>query len=587
MFGATIFTGLENSEALMWFANGLLLAYLLLAPRWRWRRYIAIGFIALLAGGMVTHPERWTASLLLSLLNILEVLVAAALLRRRSTELPRFTEGRYLLRFTALGVLSAPGIAGFIFAGIYSLWTKSWPWHGFFTWFTSDALGIAVVTPALVAVMRSGLKIPGGWRSHWFCPIAVVAVTYFSFSQTRVPIIFLVYPILAIVLFRLGLGWSTLSTLLIAAVGGWFTVHGTGPFAKLTAITPIEPAVLLQLYLASGTFILFAASSVMDALKATERRLREIVYLHELVTENSRDVIILADFDGRRSYVSASASALAGWGRDELLSQTRLDLVHPADRSRAAEMLRNLRAGGEGGLLECRLRHESGTYVWVEANMRPVRDPGTGMAIGILNIVRDISERKRAEQELKKANAALEALVITDALTGIANRRRFDQGLTTEWRRAMREHTPLSLLMLDADWFKSYNDTYGHMRGDSCLKQIAEAALDVVARPGDLIARFGGEEFAVVLPNTSADGAVQVANQICDAIRRRRLPHNTNPTGYVTVSVGCATIVPALGQHSGMLIECADGALYAAKRAGRNQVRCANELVSAEVLEAS
>lgn len=577
VFAATIFIGLENSEGQMWFANGLLLAYLLVAPRWRWRRHIVSGFLAMLAGGLLIHPERWNTSVLLALLNTLEAVIAGAFLRRRSSELPRLSDGRYLLRFTLLAVLLAPASAGVLFVALYSLWIRFWSWHAFFTWFTCDALGIAVVTPALVAVMRSGLKIPGGWRNHWFCPMAVVAVTYSSFSQTRVPIIFLVYPVLAIVLFRLGLGWATLSTLLIAAVGGWFTAHGTGPFAKLAAITPIEPAVLLQLYLASGTFIMFAASSVMDALKATERRLREIVYLHDLVTENSRDVIVLADFDGRRNYVSASAAELAGWEHEELVSETRLDLVHPADRSRAAEMLRSLRAGGEGGLLECRLLHENGTYVWVETNMRPVRDPTTGMVIGILNVVRDISERKNAERDLRKTNAVLESLAITDPLTGVANRRRFDQCLTIEWRRGMREREPLSVLMLDADWFKSYNDTYGHIRGDSCLKQIAEAAMDVVTRPGDLIARIGGEEFAVILPNTSADGATEVANRICNAIRQRRLPHNTNPTGFVTISVGCATVLPAPRRHSNILLERADAALYAAKNAGRNLVRSASD----------
>jgi diguanylate cyclase (GGDEF)-like protein/PAS domain S-box-containing protein len=324
----------------------------------------------------------------------------------------------------------------------------------------------------------------------------------------------------------------------------------------------------------------------MDALKATERRLREIAYLHELVTENSRDVIILSDFDGIRSYVSASASEWGGWKREELLGMRSLDLVHPDDRSRLTAIVDNVRTGGEGDLLEYRLLNKSGSYVWAEANIRPVRDPVTGMTIGILNMVRDISPRKRAEQDLKKANAALEALAITDPLTGIANRRRFDQCLITEWRRATREHEPLSLLMLDADWFKSYNDTYGHTRGDSCLKQISEAALDVVNRPGDLVARIGGEEFAVFLPNTPSQGAVDVARQICSAIRRRHLPHNSNPTGCVTVSVGCATMVPSPGQHSCTLVDRADDALYAAKHAGRNQVHTADDKLPAEVLEA-
>jgi diguanylate cyclase (GGDEF)-like protein/PAS domain S-box-containing protein len=295
------------------------------------------------------------------------------------------------------------------------------------------------------------------------------------------------------------------------------------------------------------------------------------------VTENSRDVIILSDFDGNQNYVSASAALWGGWGPEELMGMKSPSLVHPEDRGKAQAVVRNLRAGGDGGLLECRVKNKAGEFVWVEANLRPVRDPTTGAPIGILNMVRDIARRKRAELELKEANVALESLVVTYPLTCVANRRRFDQCLANEWWRGMRDHLPLSLLVLDVDWFKSFNDTYGHPRGDSCLKQIAEAALDAVNRPGDLVARIGGEEFAVILPNTPAPGAFDVAEQICAGLRDREMPHTTNPTGFVTISIGCATLIPSLGQHSTILMQRADEALYAAKHGGRNQVRGAAE----------
>jgi diguanylate cyclase (GGDEF)-like protein len=166
----------------------------------------------------------------------------------------------------------------------------------------------------------------------------------------------------------------------------------------------------------------------------------------------------------------------------------------------------------------------------------------------------------------------VEALALTDGLTGVANRRRFDQYLTIEWRRSLRNPQQLSLLMLDVDLFKLYNDTYGHPRGDNGLKQIAEACMDVVSRPGDLVARFGGEEFVVVLPNTNSEGALQVANEICESLRNRRLPHTGNPFGIVTISIGCATLIPQAGMHAPDLIAMADHALYEAKHNGRNQV---------------
>jgi diguanylate cyclase (GGDEF)-like protein len=172
----------------------------------------------------------------------------------------------------------------------------------------------------------------------------------------------------------------------------------------------------------------------------------------------------------------------------------------------------------------------------------------------------------------------VEVLALADGLTGLANRRRFDQYMTAEWRRSMRNCQPISLLMLDVDLFKLYNDTYGHQRGDNCLKQIAEACMDVVSRPGDLVARFGGEEFVVVLPNTDSEGALQVANEICESLRSRGLPHTGSPFGIITISIGCATLVPQADRHAPDLIAIADHALYAAKHNGRNQVCLGNAL---------
>jgi diguanylate cyclase (GGDEF)-like protein len=148
----------------------------------------------------------------------------------------------------------------------------------------------------------------------------------------------------------------------------------------------------------------------------------------------------------------------------------------------------------------------------------------------------------------------------------------------------MRDRKPLSMLLIDVDYFKSYNDTYGHLRGDSCLKEISDTTRDAVNRPGDLVARFGGEEFAAVLPNTPNPGAIEVAEQVCAALRRRRLIHGGNPLGYLTISLGCATLTPAPGQHPSALIKMADDAMYAAKRNGRNRICNANAAEAEKVL---
>jgi diguanylate cyclase (GGDEF)-like protein/PAS domain S-box-containing protein len=572
-----------SSENLFWVANGTLLAYLLLAPRWRWGAYLSVGFAAMLTGSALMDRHFHWGLLVPNGLNICEVLLSALLLRGRSAILPRFTEIGYLLQFLGLAVLASPIAVGSVFALLQVLTHHGTARTAFFTWTIADGLGTAVTTPALVAIFRSRFRESVDWWKNWICLAALAVVTVAAFSQPTPALLFLIYPFLVLTLLRFGLAWTTMALLIVAVTSGGLTLHGWGPFAALAAPGGSDPSVLLQLFVATGMFILYSVSVAIERQKSTERKLEEIVTLHNLVNENSRDLIILAGLDGRRSFVSAAAETMGGWKPEVVMGQGQFDLVHPDDKENAMATVRELiqldrTKGREGARLELRLRKTDGEYLWAECALRTVYDPKTGQPIGILNIVRNISERKRTEQQLQDAYRAVEALAETDALTRLANRRRFDHVLTNEWRRSMRDHTPLSLLMIDADFFKSYNDTYGHTRGDGALKQIAEAAQDVVNRPGDLVARFGGEEFAVILPNTDNEGAVRVAKEICQGLCSRHLPHAGTSAGVLTLSVGCGTMTAGFGQHSVNLIELADQALYIAKRNGRNQVCNGNTL---------
>jgi diguanylate cyclase (GGDEF)-like protein/PAS domain S-box-containing protein len=562
----------------IWVANGLLLAYLLLAPRWRWPAYLGAGFAALLAASLLTQHRLQLLDLVLAGLNCAEVLIGALLLRRRSAQLPRFTNRGYLLRFLAYAVVAAPLAVGLVFTALSPLWAHTTIFHAFLSWAAVDGLGTAVVTPAFVAVFQARFKSTANWRQNWIYLALLVAVTLAAFSQTTVPPLTITYPLLTLILLTLGLGWAALGTLFVATLAGWFTVLGIGPLTLSRASSGTGLSLLLQTFIASAMLMLYTVSVVLEKQRDIERRLRKIVAQHTLVTENSRDVIILADFEGRRSYVSPAAEIMTGWKPEELLKQRGPDLVHPDDLPFVNNALRELGTRSDGTTVECRVQAMDGEYIWVEASLRVVRDPETGLPSGILNMVRDVTERKRAEQQLENAYHAVEALAVMDALTGLANRRRFDQCLTAEWRRCLRDRKPISMLLIDADLFKSFNDAYGHLRGDTCLKQIAEAALDVVTRPGDLVARFGGEEFAIILPSTANEGAMQVALEICESLRRRKLIHSGSPFGIMTISVGCATIAPKLGQHATDLIEMADKALYRVKRSGRNHVCNANKM---------
>lgn len=178
-----------------------------------------------------------------------------------------------------------------------------------------------------------------------------------------------------------------------------------------------------------------------------------------------------------------------------------------------------------------------------------------------------VEERTAALEEARKK---LEAQSNTDGLTGIANRRAFDDALAQEWNRGLRASTPLALLMLDVDFFKHFNDRYGHPAGDRCLRALAQALAGAGRRAGELTARYGGEEFAVLLPNTVGPDALDTSRRIQEAVWALALTHEGTPTGIVTVSLGVASLVPADGYLPEDLLQRADAALYRAKQAGRN-----------------
>ena len=176
---------------------------------------------------------------------------------------------------------------------------------------------------------------------------------------------------------------------------------------------------------------------------------------------------------------------------------------------------------------------------------------------------------------LKRQSDLLRELARVDALTGLANRRHFDEFLVTEWRRCTRSVTPLALILIDLDHFKGFNDHYGHQAGDTCLQEVSACLKGAFTRSHDLVARYGGEEFVCVLPETSGEGAEAKARSLESAVRALAIPHEKNAVhgGIVTISAGVAVAVPAVGDDTTALMLCADRALYMAKHAGRGQVK--------------
>lgn len=231
------------------------------------------------------------------------------------------------------------------------------------------------------------------------------------------------------------------------------------------------------------------------------------------------------------------------------------------------------------------IHHCQGPRYWQGTEVELVEDIAVQLVIAIqqADLVKQLQvellERQRAEarlteinRELQHTTERLEQLAHIDPLTQLANRRRFSDRLDQEWIHLSRDRLPLSLLMFDVDYFKSYNDTYGHQLGDDCLYAIAQAAQGTVGRPTDLLARYGGEEFAVILPNTNRQGAIAVAKHIHQAIAAKAIPHQASAVSpQITISLGFSTLIPSCDLTSAMLIQQADQALYRAKSQGRNR----------------
>jgi diguanylate cyclase (GGDEF)-like protein/PAS domain S-box-containing protein len=308
---------------------------------------------------------------------------------------------------------------------------------------------------------------------------------------------------------------------------------------------------------------------VLLRLETSETRFRSLA-------EASRDVIILSELSGKRKYVSPAMTELLGWEQEELLDQHYAKIIHDDDVPLVHEFMHQLRRGGGMTPVAYRCRKRDGQYLWLEATARLLSDPQTEEPYGFVYVLRDISDRKAAEERMQEAFHTAERLAMMDGLTGVANRRLLDQTLSREWISSRRDKVPLSVLLIDVDCFKAFNDQYGHLEGDECLCRVATRMQAVLRRPLDLLARYGGEEFVAILPNTPADGAEAIAELLRKVVEDCHIPHSGSPHGIVTVSVGCATQVPCDTSNLNSLLNSADAALYQAKSSGRNRTQGSN-----------
>jgi two-component system cell cycle response regulator len=297
--------------------------------------------------------------------------------------------------------------------------------------------------------------------------------------------------------------------------------------------------------------------------------------------DQSPDGITIADArkpDMPLVYVNAGFEKMTGYSSAEILGKNCRFLQGKETTQHAVDVVRECIKNGESCIVILQNFRKDGTLFWNEFNISPVRDAG-GVVTHFIGVQKNVTARvemlkhlRLSKVELQKANQQLSVLALTDGLTGIGNRRHFNDRLQAMLSMAQRNKESLSVLMIDLDYFKRFNDRYGHQAGDDSLIAVGGIIADAFKRPSDCVGRYGGEEFAVVSLAMSTEELQQHAQLVCEKVCASNIPHSDSPHHVVTISVGGVSRVPERDTPASSLLKSADGALYAAKQQGRNRV---------------
>ena len=273
------------------------------------------------------------------------------------------------------------------------------------------------------------------------------------------------------------------------------------------------------------------------------------------------------------TYIGPQIEQLLGWTPSSWATVNDwAERMHEEDRQKTVDFCVSQSQQGVDHEADYRALTRDGDYIWIRDVVHVIRKPGGGVD-SLVGFMFDISERKQAEDKILQLQRDLETLSYRDSLTGIANRRMFDTILELEWGKARAIGEPLSVILADIDFFKQYNDHYGHLRGDGCLKQVAHALDQAASRTRDLCARFGGEEFVLILPATNEASALNVAERCRKLLAREEILHaDSGVSRQVTISMGLGTIIPGANDDSASFLDLIDRRLYRAKAEGRDRV---------------
>ncbi len=532
----------------------------------------------------------WWIAASMALVEMVEVWVAGAILSRTVATFDDLKRRSNVLRFSFISLLLPAAAMSFAAIPIAALTRHTY----LATWqivAPADALGLAIIVPALLFCISGEYRHFHKLKPHLIAAgpalVLFLGVAIAIFAQKTNPFLFMVFPPLILVVFVLGLEGAVFALPALTFVACLATANGSGPI-WIRAELPLEQRIfILQLFLCTAAAVALSVGALLDERRRVGRQAEEAQSIYQTLIQHAEDMIILSSLDAKRRFVSPAVQKITGWTPEEFLAMGPIDVVHPADRDLARTVLESLTAGKMHHTFRFRVVCRDGSYRWVEAFLRGYRQAESSEIAGYVSTVRDISELKLTEESWLAERAAmahqnnqLADLASRDELTGIPNRRAFNRVLDHEAARHGRTDKPLSLLMLDVDYFKKFNDRYGHPAGDVCLQRLAQALQGCVRRSSDMVARVGGEEFAVLLPATDEEGARKLAQKMIRAVQSLHIEHAESPLGRVSISIGISIWPAHYTTEPSHLIQQADRALYESKSRGRNCISIADDLAS-------
>jgi len=596
------FATLPATVASVWFPSGMTLALVYLLGD---RVFLGIAVGSILAISLdllkVDPPISIFNFLLINagcaLGNCLQPLIATYLIKKFAKHKNIFSHVDTVLLYVVAAIFSPIVFATIGMTSICLAGLASWNNYGisWLTWWIASAIAHLIFTPTILLYKKSR-KLEyrlNKWEVRLVL-ISFLLISWVSFGYSyRVE--YLLLPILIWTVGRCGKFFASLLVSVVSLIAIFASVQGYGFYTK---VSPNESLMLLQSFMAVFSLTSLILSAVIDGRTEAKELLKQAIENLEYTVNQRTEELIeskaqlsgfftsapvgmgIVDHQLRYIQVNQVLADMNYRSVDEHLGKTLQEILPDVSLMAEGFYSQVLKTG------EVLLNQEissvvadksAGIKTWLASFFPIFNIDNIPYCVGF--VVIEISDRKKAEADmqyaesmLRQANLELEKLVNLDGLTKIANRRCFDNRLEREWQRLSREQQPMSLLLLDIDYFKRYNDCYGHQLGDDCLNAIAQALEQTLYRPADLVARYGGEEFVTILPNTDLDGAFRVAEQIRGAIANLEIPHqNSDISDIVTVSIGVTSILPSPQQKSSTLIKQADIALYSAKQQGRNR----------------